>query len=547
MGSHNDFKEETVLADRILIGGNVRTLDAARPRASALALRGRRVLAVGDDASVKLLARPGAAVDGLDGRTVIPGLMDAHIHLEGYARSLVDVDLHEAPSKAEAVRRVAERAAESEPGAWIVGQGWWQELWEGRAFPTAADLDAATAENPVYLTAKSGHAAWGNSAALRLAGVTAETPDSKGGQIVRAADGTPTGVLLENAMDLVYDVIPEPAPEQVAAWIEAAQPHLWAAGLTGVHDLDGPRCFAALQTLHARGALGVRVVKHIHPLDAFEHARALGLRWGFGDDMLRLGGLKLFADGALGTRTALMIEPYTGDPDNRGVAVTDKETMYGVVSAASAGGIPSLVHAIGDRAVREVLDVFERVRGEEAARGVPPEEMRHRIEHVQLIHPDDRPRLGQLGIIASMQPIHATSDMEAAELYWGDRVRWAYNWRVQLEGGARLVFGSDAPVEPVRPLWGVHAAVTRRLPNGRPGPEGWTPEARLTVDEALHAYTTGPAYAAGLEDRLGRLAPGFLADLVVLEADPYAVEPMQLREIKVAGTMVDGMWRYRTL
>ena len=534
-----------MLADRILIRGNIRTLNRNRPHATALALQGRWIIAVGDDPAIQMLARPGAAVDDLGGRTVIPGLTDAHIHLEGYASALVSVDLFEVPSKAEALRRVAERAAHAAPGEWIQGRGWWQELWEGAAFPTAADLDAVTPHNPALFVAKSGHAAWANSAALRLAGVTAGAADPDGGQIVRDGRGAPTGILLENAIDLVTNVIPEATVEQSAAWIEAAQPRLWEAGLTGLHDFDGARCFGALQMLHARDALGLRVLKQIHPAEDLEHALALGLRWGFGDDMLRLGALKIFADGALGPNTALMVEPYEGQPDNRGIVVTDKETMAEWVSKASAGGIPSAIHAIGDRAVHDVLDVFEAVRREEAQRGVPSDQMRHRIEHVQLIHPDDRHRLGQLGVIASMQPIHATGDMIAADRYWGARARWSYHWRAQLDAGARLVFGSDAPVEPVQPLWGVHAAVTRRKADGSPGPDGWRPEGKITVDEALHAYTTGPAYAAGLEDRLGCIAPGYLADLVVLDADPYTVEPMALRAIQVMGTMVDGVWRYR--
>lgn len=534
-----------MLADRILIGGNVHTLDPARPRVTALALQGRWIIAAGDDAAIQMMARPGAPVHELGGRTVIPGLVDAHIHLSWYARGLGEVDLFEVPTRAEAVRRVAAFAKDTPPGVWIRGRGWWQELWEGQAFPTAADLDAAAPDNPVYLTAKSGHAAWVNAMALRMAGVTAGTPDPAGGQIVRDGRGEPTGVLLENAMDLVANAIPDPTAEQIADWIEAAQARLWAAGLTGAHDFDGPRCFEALQLLHARDALGLRVLKHIQPAENLEHALAMGLRWGFGDDMLRLGGLKIFADGALGPNTALMVEPYEGQPENRGVSVTDKEAMYALVSKASAGGIPSAIHAIGDRAVHDVLDVFEAVRREEQARGVAPDAMRHRIEHVQIIHPDDRRRLGQLGVIASMQPIHATGDMEAADRYWGDRAQWSYNWRVQLDAGARLAFGSDAPVEPVEPLWGLHAAVTRRKADGRPGPNGWRPEGGVTVQEALAAYTTGPAYAAGLEDRLGRLAPGYLADLVALEDDPHTVEPMALRDIKVAGTMVDGVWRYR--
>ncbi len=533
------------MATQVLINGNIRTLDPLKPRADAVALRGNRILATGSNTDMLLLARPGARIDDLGGATVIPGLTDAHMHLESYARALHNVDLQEVPSRAEAVRRAAAQAAQSAPGAWILGRGWWQELWEGKAFPTAADLDPATPDNPAFFIAKSGHAAWVNSAALRISGINTTTPDPEGGSLVRDAEGNPSGVLLESAMDLVTPHIPKPTAAQSAAWIEAAQSRLWEAGLTGLHDFDGMRCFAALQMLQRKGALGLRIVKNIHPAPHITHAIALGLRTGFGNDMLHIGALKLFADGALGAVTARMVEPYEGQPDNRGIATTDKESLRAWVGAASAAGIASAIHAIGDRAVRDVLDIYAEVRAEEARRGISHDQMRHRIEHVQLIHPDDKARLGQLGIIASMQPIHATGDMEAADRYWGARTRWAYNARLQLEMGAVLAFGSDAPIEPVAPLSGIHAAVTRRAADGRPGPEGWEPEGRITVDEALRAYTIGAAYAGGMEQQLGQIKAGYLADLTVLEADPYTVDPMALHTVGVVGTMVDGVWRYR--
>jgi len=323
-----------------------------------------------------------------------------------------------------------------------------------------------------------------------------------------------------------------------------AQRKAWAAGLTGIHDFDDPSCLIALQLLRERGELGLRVVKNIND-PYIEHAHALGIRWGFGDEWLRIGGLKIFADGALGPRPAAMIAPYEGEPDNTGIVVTDKEQMYEWVSRASAAGLPSTIHAIGDRAVHDVLDVYEAVRQEEAARGIPPQARRHRIEHVQLVHPDDVGRLGELQIIASMQPIHATSDWEMADRYWGARARLGYNARLQQEAGAVLAFGSDAPVEPFDPLMGIYAAVTRRRPDGSPGPDGWYPEQRLDVDTTLRAYTQGPAYAAGLERALGMLAPGFLADLVMLDRDLFALPPDELLTVRVLGTMVGGVWRWR--
>jgi predicted amidohydrolase YtcJ len=290
--------------------------------------------------------------------------------------------------------------------------------------------------------------------------------------------------------------------------------------------------------------LGLRVVKNINA-PFIEHAHELGIRWGFGDEWLRIGGLKIFADGALGPRTAHMIEPYEGEPDNYGIVVTDKEVIYELVSTASAAGLPSTIHAIGDRAVHDVLDVYEAVRGEEAARGIPRSARRHRIEHVQLIHQDDAHRLGELEIIASMQPIHATSDYEMADRYWGPRARLSYNWRLQLEAGAVLAFGSDAPVEPFDPLLGIFAAVTRRRPDGTPGRDGWFPEQRLDMHTALRGFTQGPAYAAGMERDLGMLAPGFLADLVVLDRDLFAIPPEEILAARVLGTMIGGEWKHR--
>ncbi len=271
----------------------------------------------------------------------------------------------------------------------------------------------------------------------------------------------------------------------------------------------------------------------------------LGLRWGFGDDWIRIGGLKIFSDGALGPRTAYMIDPYEGEPDNFGISTIDKEEMAELVSRASEAGLPSTIHAIGDRAVHEVLDVYQAVRAEEAERGVLPSQRRHRIEHVQIIHPDDAPRLAKMGVIASMQPIHATSDMDMADRYWGrERSKWAYNPRLQLDYGAVVAFGSDSPVDTFDPLKGIHAAVTRQRADGSPGDDGWYPDARLTVDEALRGFTVGPAYASGREDRLGILAPGYLADLVVLDADLYAIHPSEILDVKVMGTMVGGIWRF---
>jgi len=532
------------LVERILHNGTIITQDARQPVVSALAIAGGRVVAYGSDADMLLLADAGTIRHNLGGKTVIPGLTDAHVHWQLTAESLRQVDLFEAPDKQTALDRITARVAQTPPGEWIRGWGWTQDVWPDRAFPTAADLDAVAPHNPVYLQAKSVHAGWANSAALRAAGITADTANPFGGEIARDSSDQPTGILLEApAMRLVRDCIPTPSPETLAGWMAQAQERALARGLTGIHDFDNPSCLQALQVLREQGGLALRVLKNVNK-DFLAAALETGLRWGFGDDWIRIGGLKLFADGALGPRTAYMVDAYEGEPENFGIVVTEKEEMADFVSRASAAGLPATIHAIGDRAVHDVLDIYEAVRREEAARGEPAHTRRHRIEHVQIIHPDDAHRLAQLDIIASMQPIHATSDMDMSNTYWGERSRWAYNPRLQLDQGVIVAFGSDSPVDSFDPFVGLHAAVTRRRADGSPGVDGWYPEARVTVEEALHAYTIGPAYAAGLEDRLGKLAPGFLADLVVVDRNPLAMKGDNLADIQVQATMVGGLWRY---
>ena len=526
----------------ILVNGNIITLDERRPRVDALAISYGRVVALGADAAIRRLAGSGTAIVNLGGKTLLPGLVDAHLHWEAQARALRSVNVFEAPSKAQALKRVEARVAQTPAGEWITGQGWAQDLWDDRAFPSKADLDAVSPLNPVYLSAKSGHAGWANSAALAAAGITDSTPDPEGGQIARDASGAATGVLLETAMVLVENCLPRPNSEQLADMMAEAQTLAHRSGLTMIHDFDEPSCLVALQILRERGQLGLRVVKQVNQawLDA---ALDSGIRRNFGDDWLRIGALKLFADGALGPKTALMFAPYDGEPDNLGMPVVDKEEMIELVSRASASGLPSSIHAIGDKAVHDVLDVFERVRAEEAARGEPVSSRRHRIEHVQIIHPLDAGRLADLDVIASMQPIHATSDMATADRYWGERNQYAYNPRLQLDHGARIVFGSDAPVEPFEPLLGIHAAVTRQRDRKPAG--GWYPAAKISLQEALLGFTRGPAYAAEMEDRLGMLREGYLADLIVLDRDIYTAEPDEIPDLSVLGTMVDGVWRYR--
>jgi predicted amidohydrolase YtcJ len=348
-------------------------------------------------------------------------------------------------------------------------------------------------------------------------------------------------------MGILDQVIPAPSFEQVINGIQAAIPLLWQMGLTGVHDFDGTRCFSALQVLQQSDLLRLRVLKGIH-LEDLPHAIEVGLRSGFGGDMLRIGTLKLFADGALGPHTAAMLAPFEDDPSNCGFLMLDAEAVFEHGRLAVENGINLAIHAIGDRANREVLAGYAKLREFEGAL-LPASHrpMRHRIEHVQVIDPADLPQFSKLNLIASMQPIHATSDMLMADRCWGQRSAYAYAWRSLLDSQVSLAFGSDAPVESPNPFWGIHAAVSRRRADGSPSPLGWYPEQRLSVDEALRAYTNGAAYAAGMEDWLGKLMPGYLADLLVLDENPFTCAPEELLNIHPLATMVGGEWVYCTL
>jgi predicted amidohydrolase YtcJ len=527
------------MSDVLLVNGRIRTMDPVRPVVTALALRGERVLAAGSEAEVVAADPAGLTID-LGGRNVLPGLIDAHLHFDWYSRGLQAVDA-ETATLAECLERVRAKAAQTPAGQWVLGLGWNQNEWGGK-FPTAADLDRVAPGHPVILKAKSGHAAWANSLAMRMAGITAGATAPLGGEIQRDGKGQPTGIFFEDAIELVDHLVPDTSPETLAELMRPAMENAWRVGLTGIHDFDGRRSFAALQLLKARGQLGLRVVKQIQVRHLAE-AVGLGLRSGFGDDWLRIGNIKVFMDGALGPRTAAMIAPYEGEPNNTGIVVTDKETLYEHATLAAANGLAMTVHAIGDRANHDLLDVYTTIRREEQARGQTP--LRHRCEHVQVLHPDDFGRLGALNVVASMQPIHAPSDMRIADAYWGQRSAGAYALRTQLEAGAPLAFGSDSPVENFNPFWGIHAAVTRRRADGSPGPDGWYPEQRLGVEAAVHGFTRGAAYAGYMEDRQGCLAAGWLADLIVVDQDIFECDPMAIKDTQVLGTLIGGEWKYR--
>ena len=526
-------------ADKVLYNGAIHTMDGAQPYAHAVAINGNKIVAAGADFEMRAMLSPdGKAID-LHGRTVVPGFTDAHLHFLSYGLSLKEIDVTEAPSLKDAQDRVAARAAITQPGHWLTGRGWNQSLWPGGAFPTRHDLDQVAPEHPVFLRRKCGHAGWANTRALELAGITAKTPDPPRGQIEHDPQtGQPTGILKEHAMDLVSRLLSQPTDTEAIAAVESAMQQVHKLGIVGVHNMEGAATLRALQTLRGEGKLKLRVVQQIPEAD-LDAAVQMGLRSGFGDDLVRIGAVKIFSDGALGARTALMIEPYEGEASNYGIAVASAEHLRVQVDKAARAGIAVHIHAIGDQANRNVLDAIEATR--RAGTGL---HLRHRIEHAQVLHPDDLPRFAALGVIASMQPIHCTQDMRLADAHWGARSAGAYAWRSLLDSGAVLAFGSDSPVEDLNVIRGIHAAVTRRMADGYPGPDGWYPEQCISVEEAVYAYTVGAAYSVGMENRQGKIAPGMLADLTILSDDIFSINPMSLLETDVAATVMDGEFVY---
>jgi predicted amidohydrolase YtcJ len=502
-------------------------------------------VAVGADEEALAAAGPGAERIDLTGRAVVPGFLDAHFHYLGYSVERQWARLNDADSIA-AVRAIIGQAVSAAPelagsDAWVLGRGFDRNRWPGQPLPTRHDLDAVTAGRPAALLSRDFHAVWANSRALELAGLTAGTPDPPGGKIEREPDGAPSGLLLESAGERVRALATRAGQDSAVDAARAAQDALLRVGVTGLCNFEGVEALRALQTLEAAGELRLRVAAGISR-DGLQRAIEAGLSTGLGGDRLKIGLLKLFADGALGSGTAAMLDPYEdGDPDELGIPTISLDEIVALIRQARTGDIGVATHAIGDAAVRLVLDAAEIVRADADPRAAS---QILRAEHAQLVHPDDIPRFARLGVVASMQPIHATSDMQVADRRWGTRARTGYAWRSLLDSGALVAFGTDCPVEAPDPLAGIHAAVTRQLPSGEP-PGGWYPEQRVTISEAIFAYTAASAAALGLGHELGVLAPGLLADAAVLSADPYTSDPTILSEIAVETTVFDGRVVYQ--
>ena len=531
-------------ADLIIYNAKIYTVDPALPWAEAVAVRDGRILAVGSESEVLGLAGPRTELIDGNGRLVLPGLTDAHVHFLQVAVRNHQISLFGMADFGAVREKVKTAVSRAKPGEWVQGWGWDENLW--RRPPTHTDLDDIAPNTPMALARMDMHTWWVNSAALKLAGVAGKTPDPPESKIERDEHGNPTGILREwNAIELVKRHIPEPDEVTLTSWLEEVVAQAHSLGLTGIHDQrieneDG-RSLRLFQAMNRAGALKLRVHANI----AAEHvpaAAALGLQPGFGDDQLWLGHVKSFADGTMGSHTAYMLEPFSDDPGNTGIAVTPADEMWRLATAASDAGFPISIHAIGDRAVREVLDVVAELQSGKAAEwqsGRSDLLIPHRVEHVQLLHPSDVGRLAQLGVVASVQPVHLQTDWAMADRVWGKRARLTYAFRSLLDAGTTLAFGSDAPVAPLNPMLGVFTAVTRQDNQGQPA-SGWYPQEKISLEETIYAYTMGPAILSGKQQHQGSITPGKWADLIVLQQNLFDLEPAQIAQAQVALTLFAG-------
>lgn len=524
--------------DALYVNGVIWTGVADAPDASVMGVKDGVVAFVGDTTPADAAA---ADVVDLHGRFVMTGFIDNHVHFLDGGAALASVDLRDAATPEEFTHRITAYAASLPDGRWVLQGNWDHELWGG-ALPRRDWIDAATGDHPVFVMRLDGHMGLANSAALRLAGIDADTPTPEGGEIVRDADGTPTGILKDVAMDAIFAVIPTPSDDELVEIIERAQAHAFSLGLTEVHavanGLSDAGMLDAFLLARDRGVLKLRV-DAFSPLALWEDARDRVAQSGAGDDRLRWGGVKGFVDGSLGSTTAWFYEPYTDAPETRGFPLGDPAILKERIEAADAAGLHLAVHAIGDRAIDTLLEDFRNAAGDAIA------SRRYRIEHFQHPTRDAIETAAADGVIASMQPYHAIDDGRWAENRIGsERIKTTYAFRTILDAGGLLTFGSDWPVAPLSPLEGVYAAVTRATIDGA-NPTGWQPQEKISVEEALTAYTATNAYAGFEEDVAGRLEPGKRADFVVLSADPRAVEPAAIRDITVLQTVIAGETVYR--
>jgi predicted amidohydrolase YtcJ len=520
-------------ATLIVINARAWTGNPSQPWAEAMAVRGDRILEVGSTDSIRKLAGKDTRVIDAHGRMLAPGFIDSHVHFLIGGQNLTSVQLRDVKSKDEFIARIKAFAATVPPGTWITGGDWDHQNWGGE-LPTKAWIDAVTPNHPVWINRLDGHMRLANSRALAAAGITKATNDVPGGTIVRDAAGEPTGIFKDNAMELVDKAEPPPSPAMEDRALDAAMKYVAERGVTSVDHMGTWADLAVFERANNTGRLKTRIYASV-PLASWQRLARMIQEHGRGNDYLRIGGLKGFVDGSLGSHTAAFLEPFTDAPNDRGLFVNTPEDLYQWTAGATRAGLQVIVHAIGDRAIRTQLDIIDRVEREQH-----PSDPRFRIEHAQHIAPADIPRFAALGVIASMQPYHAIDDGRWAEKVIGpERIKTTYAFRSLLDAHARLAFGSDWFVAPPTPIEGIYAAVTRRTLDGK-NPEGWVPAQKITVEEALRAYTVGGAYAQFAEKTKGTLEKGKLADFVLLDRDLTRIPAPEIRDVQVVMTVVGG-------
>lgn len=530
------------MSNVLYMNGTLYTMDPSQSRAQAMAIDGTsgRILAVGTNDEVHRFTGQHADIIDLRGKTVLPGFIDAHIHVLDTAYRAHYIDAATCMSEDEVTALVRARVEQTPPGRWILGGHWDRHLWTNARFPTKASLDAVAPQHPVALWSKDGHLLWVNTLALQRAGITAETSQPTTGLIVQDATGEPTGLLQEEAAtSLVYRVVEPPDPELNRVLLKRMLAELQRSGITTIHDIEGETSLQLFQELRAQNALGVRV-QMLLPRQMLPRLRTEGIPLAE-DDRLRVSGIKIFADGTLGSQTAAMLESFEGNPDNYGILTIPEQEMQDIVSDASEMGLTIAVHAIGDRAARVALDAIERAQqliAEQGTLSAANSRLRYRLEHAQLLAPTDLERMRRLGVIASIQPFHALADRDIAERYWGKRHLRAYAYRTMREMGIPLALGSDAPVELFDPLRILSAATLRRDPAVQRPP--WLPDQALTIADALHDYTLGAAYAGAEEHNKGSLTVGKLGDAVVLREDILRAPQEKIPENGVQATILGG-------
>ena len=528
------------------VHGHIYTNDPENPWAESMSVADGKISCIGKMDHVFLDCgggQEGAITVQLKGQFVMPGFNDAHVHLGSAAADLLAVPLTGVPSVEEMQKRVAEAVAQHKPGEWITGGGWDHTLWADKKFPNRQQLDAVALKNPVILTHVSGHVAVANSLALKLGEIDKNTPSPPGGEIERDALGEPTGMLKEDAaMFLVKGRIPDPSPEIRRHGIELVLENLAKNGVTSVQDFSDWENFAVYKQLKEEGKLTVRITEWLPFLASLDDLQNMRAQGGWTDPWLKTGALKAFTDGALGSRTAALLEPYSDDPTTSGILTNDPEKLRKMAIERDKAGFQLAFHAIGDRANRIALDVFEAV-----AKANKPRDRRDRIEHAQVVAPEDFARFAKLNVIASMQPSHQTTDMRWAEERLGrDRLKGAYAWATMIKNGIPLAFGTDYPVEPVSPFRGLYACVTRERPEGGPR-NGWEPQEKISLEDCIRAYTSGSAYAQFEEGKKGQLKPGEYADFIILSNDLTKVPPTEYTKTRVLRTVVGGRTVYQPI